>query len=296
LQVWEAPEEMFVDDAFQDEEFVPKVLFETKDNEEPIDDVKFSPDGRYLATGSHDNWVDIYQVGGSWKKLGRCKGHSSWISHLDWSQDSTVIQSTDAAYEMLYWKPNGEQQTVCQRDQVWSTWTCTLGFWVMGIWQDGMNGSDINSVDRSKNVNRTGQDGNEFLVAADDNGKVWLFNYPAVIEDAPGHAFKGHASHVSNIRFSADDKRVISTGGHDRSLFQWKSHGVTEPSRHFKREAKRPVPRAGGDFPAPASRGKRELLEVQLEVREMERRTMDQKKVIQERDEEISRLMEKLGE
>ena len=295
LQVWEAPEEMFVDDAFQDEEFAPKVLFEVKDNEEPIDDVKFSPDGRYLATGSHDNWVDIYQVGGSWKKLGRCQGHSSWISHLDWSQDSTVIQSTDAAYEMLYWKPNGEQQTTCQRDQSWATWTCTLGFPVMGIWQDGMNGSDINSVDRSKNVNRDGKGEREFLVAADDNGKVWLFNYPAVIEDAPGHAFKGHASHVSNIRFSADDKRVLSTGGHDRSLFQWKTHGVTEPSRHFKKEAKRPVARPGGDMPT-ASRGKKELLEVQLEVREMERRVDDQKAIIQEREDEIARLMDKLGE
>lgn len=296
LQVWEAPEEMFVDDAFQDEEFIPKVLFEVKHNEEPIDDVKFSPDGRYVATGSHDNWIDIYQVGGSWKRIGRCAGHSSWISHLDWSQDSSVIQSTDAAYEMLYWKVNGEQQTVCQRDQSWATWTCTLGFPVMGIWRDGMGGSDINSVDRSKNVNRNGKPLSEFLVAADDNGKVHLFNYPCVIEDAPGHAFKGHASHVSNIRFSADDKRVFSTGGHDRSLFQWKTHGVTEPSRHFKREAKRPVPRDGGGGGTASRGGTHEFLKLQLEVRELQRDTGDQKKVIQERDEEIARLMERLAD
>ena len=48
----------------------------------------------------------------------------------------------------------------------------------------------------------------------------------AVIEDAPGHAFKGHASHVGDVRFSADDRRVLSAGGHDRTLFQWKTHGV----------------------------------------------------------------------
>ena len=36
--------------------------FEVKHNEEPIDDVKFSPDGRYVATGSHDNWIDIYLI------------------------------------------------------------------------------------------------------------------------------------------------------------------------------------------------------------------------------------------
>jgi cell division protein FtsL len=45
-----------------------------------------------------------------------------------------------------------------------------------------------------------------------------------------------------------------------------------------------------------ASRGKKELLEVQLEVREMERRVDDQKAIIQEREDEIARLMDKLGE
>jgi hypothetical protein len=51
LQVWECTAEMLMDDAFSDEPFVPKVVFETKDNMEPIDDVKFSPDGRYLVCG-----------------------------------------------------------------------------------------------------------------------------------------------------------------------------------------------------------------------------------------------------
>jgi hypothetical protein len=46
LQIWECPGEMLVADAFSDEAFVHKVLFETKDNAEAIDDVKFSPDGR----------------------------------------------------------------------------------------------------------------------------------------------------------------------------------------------------------------------------------------------------------
>ena len=145
-------------------------------------------------------------------------------------------------------------------------------------------------------MNRNGKPLSEFLVAADDNGKVHLFNYPCVIEDAPGHAFKGHASHVSNIRFSADDKRVFSTGGHDRSLFQWKTHGVTEPSRHFKREAKRPVPRDGGGGGTASRGGTHEFLKLQLEVRELQRDTGDQKAVIQERDEEIARLMERLAD
>lgn len=35
-------------------------------------------------------------------------------------------------------------------------------------------------------------------------------------------AGRGHASHVTNVRFSHDDKYLLSTGGNDRSIFQWK--------------------------------------------------------------------------
>lgn len=36
----------------------------------------------------------------SYKLRTRCVGHSSTITHLDWSLDSTVIQSNDQAYEV----------------------------------------------------------------------------------------------------------------------------------------------------------------------------------------------------
>jgi WD40 repeat protein len=34
--------------------------------------------------------------------------------------------------------------------------------------------------------------------------------------------FTGHSSHVTNVRFLWDDKTVITAGGNDRCLFQWK--------------------------------------------------------------------------
>ena len=58
-----------------------------------------------LAVGSHDNYIDIYQckfaspthtsgVSATLRQLKRLRGHSSYITHLDWSQDNHVIQST----------------------------------------------------------------------------------------------------------------------------------------------------------------------------------------------------------
>ena len=64
-----------------------------------------------------------------------------------------------------------------QRDASWETYTCTLGFPVMGIWPSGSDGTDVNALDRSKSQ--------KYVATADDLGLVKLFNYPCVMKD-PG--------------------------------------------------------------------------------------------------------------
>ena len=62
------------------------MVYHKKISKEWIEDLKFSPDGRYLCVGSHDNKLYCYSVEG-WKvkKFGKS---SSFITHIDWSQDS----------------------------------------------------------------------------------------------------------------------------------------------------------------------------------------------------------------
>ena len=110
----------------------------------------------------------------------------------------------------------------------------------MGVWEDGSDGTDVNAVDvaqcgrafqdKKKKIplvrvaeGANGLDGAGYCVTADDFGKVKLFNYPCVFNDAPYREYKGHASHTMCARFSSDDARLFSAGGRDRAVLQFKA-------------------------------------------------------------------------
>jgi len=42
--------------------------------------------------------------------------------------------------------------------------------------------------------------------------------------------YVGHSAHVTNCRFSVDKSRVITTGGADHAIFQWRfmPEGITQ--------------------------------------------------------------------
>ena len=204
-----------------------KMKFVIKDCDEDLDDLKYSPDGTMLAVGSHDNYVDVYDVWveEKWKKVmkyqrkWRFKGHTSYVTHLDWSKDGRTLQSNCGAYEILYWDVRRGCQIRSTMDSLeadtdWDTWTCVLGFPVMGIWEPNSDGTDVNSLDVCKR--------RQLIVTADDFGGVNLMRWPAVAKSAAKKVNSGHAAHVMNVRFTCDDRCVVSVGGKDRAIMVWK--------------------------------------------------------------------------
>uniref|UniRef100_A0A672IFP0 Uncharacterized protein n=1 Tax=Salarias fasciatus TaxID=181472 RepID=A0A672IFP0_SALFA len=190
------------------------------DGNEQLSVVRYGPDGNFLAIGSHDNYIYIYAVGENGRKysrVGKCSGHSSFITHLDWSVDSQYLVSNSGDYEILYWIPSVCKQVVSvetTRDIEWASYTCPLGFQVFGLWPDGSDGTDINAVSRSNDKS--------LLVTGDDFGKVHLFSYPCSQFRAPSHVYGGHSSHVTNVNYLYDDSCLVSTGGKDMSVMQWR--------------------------------------------------------------------------
>ncbi|XP_025030601.1 echinoderm microtubule-associated protein-like 3 isoform X1 [Python bivittatus] len=205
-----------------------QVLSGYTDGNEQLSVVRYSPDGEFLAIGSHDNFIYIYSVEEKehkYTRFGRCTGHSSFITHLDWSKDGKFIMSNSGDYEILYWEVAKGCKLVRNRfdnrDREWASYTCVLGFHVFGVWPDGSDGTDINSLCRSHNE--------RVVAVADDFCKVHLFQYPCAKPKAPSHVYGGHGSHVTNVRFTHDDGHLISMGGKDTSIFQWRVLGGSPP-------------------------------------------------------------------
>ncbi len=94
------------------------------------------------------------------------------------------------------------------------TWSCLFGFSVQGIWP-GVDYTDVNSVCRSWS--------RRIIATADDFGKVKLFKYPCVVEKACHSAYMGHSSHVTKVKFTKDDKYLITTGGNDKTVIVWET-------------------------------------------------------------------------
>jgi len=192
-----------------------RVVVQKHDSKEWIEAIHYSPCGEYLAVGSHDNAVYIYDS--AYKLKAKCKKHSSFITSLDWSMDSNVIQSTCGAYELLFFDAHtGTQQTggaTAFRDEPWANWTSRIGWPVQGIYPAGVDGSHINGVER----NHSGH-----LVATGDDWRlVNLLRYPCLKGGKPV-SYAGHSEHVVRVKFDVEDRYLYSIGGYDRTLIQWK--------------------------------------------------------------------------
>uniref|UniRef100_A0A3P9NF13 Echinoderm microtubule-associated protein-like 6 n=1 Tax=Poecilia reticulata TaxID=8081 RepID=A0A3P9NF13_POERE len=200
-----------------------------KDRKEVIHELKFSPDSSFLAVGSNDGLVDIYAVAQRFKKVGECSRSTSFITHLDWSVDSRFLQTNDGAGERLFYRmPAGKLVPKEEAKGIhWMTWTGTIGPEVNGIWPKYSNVTNMNSVHANYS--------SAVLVTGDDLGLIKLFRFPCLKKGAKFKKYIGHSAHVTNVRWSNDLQWVISTGGADHAVFQWRflpegvMNGVLEP-------------------------------------------------------------------
>jgi WD40 repeat protein len=193
----------------------------------PLTGLRFAPDGRTLAVASQGT-IDLYDAV-TLDRTSVCKGHAGDVMHMDWASDSTAIRSTSSAKELLFWNaldlpaPPETASTMSAestRDLSWLTTTCEFGWTVQGIRPpEGGDATAITCCDSN-------HQGSVVAAAGGASGGISLFALPCV--DKGGAIAKVsdccHSDRVSHISWSYDDEVVLSIGGSDLAVCQWR-HG-----------------------------------------------------------------------
>ncbi|KAF8623183.1 hypothetical protein AX17_007508 [Amanita inopinata Kibby_2008] len=206
-----------------------------------IRSVRFSPDGKYLATGAEDRKIRIWDIGGGriWKTF---VGHQQEIYSLDFSRDGRWIVSGSGDRTARVWDLGDKPPKVFAITDAATPNSDSYG-------QDTSNTADagVTSVAISHDSR---------LIAAgslDTIVRVW--------DVASGQLLarlRGHADSVYSVAFSADGCGLVS-GSLDKTLKYWDVGAVVARVRQGHRQSGSP----GG--------GKRSVSPVKLEMQAPER-------------------------
>ncbi|BBE09683.1 WD40 repeat-containing protein [Mycoavidus cysteinexigens] len=201
-----------------------------------VDSVAFSPDGRWLASGSMDNTMKLWNVLGNRYLAHTYVGHTGWVRSVAFSADGQWLASGSADRTIKLWSISGNRSLVHtyvgHRNGVNSVAFLSDGQWLA-------SGGDDNTVklwsvsgDRILLYTYVRHEEGVYSVAfsadgqwlasgsADRTIKLWSISGDRSL----AHTYAGHESDVNSVAFSADGQWLAS-GSADRTIKLWSISG-----------------------------------------------------------------------
>ncbi|MBZ0292193.1 MAG: protein kinase, partial [Anaerolineae bacterium] len=155
-----------------------------------VSSVAFSPDGRWLAAGSEDTTVHIWDIGDDTPQTGPVLRHSASVTAVAFSPDSQKMALADVDGMIMFYHPGQA--------------------WAAAAQQLPMQGSGVTSL--------AFQPGGQLLAVGDQNGRIVLWDVKTM--QMVGEPLTGHSDQVETVAFSADG-RLLASGGRDNTVRLW---------------------------------------------------------------------------
>jgi len=192
---------------------------------EGVSYLRWSNDSTLLAAAHMDSNLYVYSVAdieSDEPKLEQWKGlnHVAAPTNVQFSEDNKIVKTLTRDYEIAHWTLDLEEKKgkflskTPDPDEIkWADDPLIAGWDTQGLYQAGWDGTDLNDA--------TVTSDNRLIASGDDYGCVRLHNYPAIDPDAC-YEYRGHAEFVVGVEYLRDDSQLITCGGNDMAIFQWK--------------------------------------------------------------------------
>ena len=223
-----------------------EVLQTLKHGGEYVNAVAFSPDGRFLATGSNDaeGYIQVWDIA-TGQRVKVITGHEDEVLSLAYSKDGSQLLSSSYDKTARLWDTATGKEVRKFSGHTWWVWSAAFSSDEKQVVTAGHDGTaivwDVASIKRSPSF--TGHQGPVFSAAFSPDGKqvvsagydrrvlAWspdevkpfdFKNLTAGAAAAPPHfrTFEGHTDAVRSVSFSPDGSLLLSSS-QDNTVRVW---------------------------------------------------------------------------
>ena len=188
--------------------------------------IKFSHDGKWVATAGEDQTITIWNAKDFSKKMALV-GHSNSITGLSWSYDDQTLYSSSIDKTLKKWQLNDlpfKSYEVCQEGPWQTPITNDLSFFVAPCSDEKLviyelaSAREIMTLGQEKTISAAFSPDNSKLITGHPDGKVRLWDMSIAQVST---TFSGHPSRVDGVAWLGKLNLGVSVAGN--KIYVWKT-------------------------------------------------------------------------
>ncbi len=197
--------------------------------------IAISPNGRWLACGTGNSSIQVFNLNNPGSPPQMKEGHKGWVNDLEFVEDKDVLISSSEDKTIVYWDLLSGEHRVIASNNVRIRGICISkdGKYVFGGTDDGkvirwnIETGEANILfDNNDNTifALTLNSGGSNLAIGDKTGNIWIIN---PVNGKKIAQAKGHTARILDINYSPDNS-LLASSSFDGTIRIWNAHDLTE--------------------------------------------------------------------